>query len=169
GVVPTEIFDFSMNEIPITVGDAGMLCRGHFKGELRKYQQEGASWMRGMLDNNFNVILADEMGLGKTVQTLSVLAADRSGLKEPSLIICPASLVENWNREAQKFVPDFKVAAMIDCDRELVWENAADYDLIIVSYAVARRDGDTIRKIKFNTLVLDEAQHIKNPSTANAQ
>ncbi len=169
GVVPAEIFDFAMNEIPITVGDAGALCRGHFKGELRKYQQEGASWMRGMLDNNFNVILADEMGLGKTVQTLSVLAADRSGLKEPSLIICPASLVENWNREAQKFVPDFKVAAMIDCDRELVWENAVDYDLIIVSYAVARRDGDTIRKIKFNTLVLDEAQHIKNPSTANAQ
>ncbi|MDD5728155.1 MAG: DEAD/DEAH box helicase, partial [Victivallales bacterium] len=140
-----------------------------FKGDLRAYQQSGVRWMQQFTDNNFNCVLADEMGLGKSVQTLALLASRKRPEDPPALIICPASLLENWKRECQKFVPAFKAAALSGTQRALYWENAADYDLIICSYAVARRDAADIGKINFSYLILDEAQHIKNPGTINAQ
>lgn len=140
-----------------------------FTGELRTYQQEGVEWLRRMTDANFNVILADEMGLGKTVQLLALLASRKLRAGAPALVICPASLVTNWEREAHTFVPDFRVAALANADRDTVWENIDDYDLIVTSYAMARRDADQLRKHKFSYLILDEAQHIKNPGTVNSQ
>jgi superfamily II DNA or RNA helicase len=140
-----------------------------FVGELREYQVEGVKWMREFTDSGFNVILADEMGLGKTVQTLALLASKKRPDDPTALIICPASLIENWKRECEKFVPSFKAIALSGAKRGIHWTNAADYDLMICSYAVARRDALDIKRTEISYLILDEAQHIKNPQTVNAQ
>lgn len=140
-----------------------------FAGTLREYQIEGVRWMRELTEQGFNVILADEMGLGKTVQTLALLAAKKRENDPTVLLICPASLIENWKRECQKFVPSFKVIALSGAKRGIHWAKAADYDLMICSYAVARRDALDIKRCKISYLILDEAQHIKNPDTANAR
>ncbi len=140
-----------------------------FAGTLRNYQEEGVDWLDAMLNQSLNVILADEMGLGKTVQILALLARRRRREdKDPVLLICPASLVENWRREAERFVPQLKTIAPGE-DREQVWKKAYNYDLLIISYAVARLDHQMLRKIRFDSVILDEAQHIKNPDTANSQ
>ncbi|MDD5698097.1 MAG: DEAD/DEAH box helicase [Victivallaceae bacterium] len=140
-----------------------------FTGTLREYQLEGVKWMREFTENGFNVILADEMGLGKTVQTLALLAARKRPADPTALIICPASLLENWRRECEKFIPAFRVIALSGAKRGVFWKNAADYDLMICSYAVARRDAQEIKSIEISYLILDEAQHIKNPDTVNAR
>lgn len=150
-------------------GDAaGVPQTGRFQGELRPYQRTGAEWMEQMTSNGFNVILADEMGLGKTIQTLALLAARPLNVR-PSLIVCPASLVENWQRESSKFVPEFKAAVLSGTQRSKLWEKAEEYDLLIASYSIAKRDIEIIKDIEFDYLILDEAQHIKNPSTVNAK
>jgi len=136
------------------------------------------SWMKDMGTKGFNLILADEMGLGKTVQTLAMLAKTSTermpGAKKQkgrftSLLLCPTSLIENWRREAAVFVTDFKVAVASGKDREKVWQNAVDYDLIVCSYNIAKRDIEMFKKRTFRYLILDEAQHIKNPFTGNAK
>ncbi len=138
-----------------------------FKGSLRDYQKESISWMQERGELGYNLILADEMGLGKTVQTLALFANVQVN-KNPHLILCPTSLSENWKREAIKFLPKIKVLIVIGSNRKTLWEKCADYDLIIASYAIAKRDLNIFIKQKFNYLVLDEAQHIKNPTTANS-
>ncbi|MHB9139483.1 MAG: DEAD/DEAH box helicase [Victivallaceae bacterium] len=140
-----------------------------FEGVLRKYQEEGIEWMRQLTDSGFNVILADEMGLGKTIQTLALLASRLNEDSDPVLIICPASLVENWQRESNKFVPGFKTVGLSGTGRQEIWDKYSNYDLIIISYATARRDAEIIQNLKFSYLILDEAQHIKNPTTVNAK
>ncbi|MDD3155170.1 MAG: DEAD/DEAH box helicase [Victivallaceae bacterium] len=141
----------------------------HFEGTLRSYQTEGVAWLRQMTDRNFNVVLADEMGLGKTVQLLALLAERKTRKHHPALIICPSSLVVNWEREAHRFIPDFRVATLDGAGRAELWKNAEEYDLLISSYACIRRDKELFAQNDFSYLVLDEAQHIKNPGTANAQ
>jgi superfamily II DNA or RNA helicase len=168
--------------IPLEFAEPGLIATGfanvnqtapelasRFVGTLREYQQKGVEWMRQFTDSNFNCVLADEMGLGKTVQTLALLASRKRPEDPTAMIICPASLLENWKRECRKFVPSFKVIALSGAKRGIHWENAADYDLMICSYAVARRDAMDIKKLEFSYLILDEAQHIKNPGTVNAQ
>lgn len=139
-----------------------------FKGELRKYQREGVDFMKRMTSNNLNVVMADEMGLGKTIQVLALLAEMQHRQDAPSLVVCPASLLTNWEREAAKFVPSMKVIQLSCLNRDYYWDNINKYDLVIISYAVCRLDIDKIRQNHFNYLILDEAQHIKNPGTVNA-
>ena len=139
-----------------------------FKAELRSYQQQGVEFLIRMLTNDFNVILADEMGLGKTVQTLAAYNQLRRTAVEPSLVIAPASLVENWSRECSKFLTGCKVGVLYGATRQSVAKDLAGYDLIITSYTMARRELAKLNKVMFNLLILDEAQHIKNPGTANA-
>ena len=140
-----------------------------FKGTLRPYQEEGVSYLAWMTDRNLNAILADEMGLGKTVQLLALLASRLQRGKAPALIVCPASLVPNWEREAEKFVPQLRVAAPMGSERESCLKQCADYDLIILSYTAARLSRSQLRCIEFSYLILDEAQHIKNPGSTNAK
>ncbi|MBQ9789777.1 MAG: DEAD/DEAH box helicase [Lentisphaeria bacterium] len=139
-----------------------------FTGELRKYQREGVDFMKRMSANNLNVIMADEMGLGKTIQVLAMLAEMQKKSDKPSLVICPASLLTNWEREAAKFVPDMNVIQLGCSNRDRYWDKIEKYDLVIISYAVCRLDIDKIRQNEFNYVILDEAQHIKNPGTVNA-
>lgn len=146
--------------------------RAAFHGELRNYQKSGLNWMKQLASLGFNGVLADEMGLGKTVQALALLNESANGSNEsrqPSLIICPTSLVENWAREAQRFTPELKVSRVKGQHRKKIWDSCADHDLIICSYALVRRDAAHVKTTRFHFLILDEAQHIKNPGTANAK
>ncbi len=134
---------------------------------LREYQLVGFEWLTRLAANNLGGILADEMGLGKTVQTLAFLRAhQRDG---PALVVCPTSLVTNWENEARKFTPELKTLVLEGADRAARFKSIADVEMVVTSYALLRRDIDTLREINFSTAVLDEAQHIKNPETQNAQ
>jgi superfamily II DNA or RNA helicase len=146
---------------------------GALEPVLRPYQKEGVAWLRFLRANGFGGILADEMGLGKTLQVLAHLDAlkkanDRQDAA-PSLIVCPTSLVFNWEAEAGKFTPDLRVLSLDGPQRHERFAQIPRHDLIITSYALLRRDAEQYRGIEFDTLVLDEAQHIKNRQTQNAQ
>ena len=134
---------------------------------LRDYQLAGFEWLTRLAANNLGGILADEMGLGKTVQTLAFLRAHKGG--GPGLIVCPTSLVTNWESEAQKFTPELKTLVLEGPDRGKLFKQIVGADIVITSYALLRRDIDELRQFEFSTAVLDEAQHIKNPDTQNAQ
>ncbi len=134
---------------------------------LRQYQLNGVAWLTRLAANKFGGILADEMGLGKTVQTLAFLRAHQG--HGPALIVCPTSLVANWQSEARKFTPELKTLLLEGPDRATLFGSITNFDIVITSYALLRRDIDELRKFQFSTAVLDEAQHIKNPETQNAQ
>lgn len=139
---------------------------------LRPYQCDGVYWLCLLADNMFGGILADEMGLGKTVQALVWLAMERKRTGKqvrPALVVCPTSLVENWQEEASRFVPGMRVVQLTGADRRERWQDLSTADIAITSYAIMRRDIDFYTAREFSSLVLDEAQHIKNHSTQNAR
>ena len=144
---------------------------GDLEGVLRPYQKEGAAWLHFLRGHGFGGILADEMGLGKTVQVLACLRGVKqsAGLRGPSLVVCPSSLVFNWEAEAGKFTPGLRVLALHGAERSGLFAEIPSYDLVITSYALLRRDAEHYRGLEFDTMVLDEAQHIKNRQTQNAQ
>jgi superfamily II DNA or RNA helicase len=138
---------------------------GSLEGILRPYQKEGVYWLRFLSRNGLGGILADEMGLGKTLQALAFLRT----LEGPSLVVCPSSLLFNWMREAQKFVPELKVLCVEGADRGKLFPQITQSNLVLTSYPLLRRDIDRFRDFKFASIFLDEATHIKNPDTQNAQ
>ncbi|MBV9104964.1 MAG: DEAD/DEAH box helicase, partial [Verrucomicrobia bacterium] len=138
---------------------------GSLEGILRPYQKEGVYWLRFLSRNGLGGILADEMGLGKTLQTLAFVRT----LDGPSLVVCPSSLLFNWVREAQKFVPELKVLCIEGADRAKLFGRILESNLVLTSYPLLRRDIDRFRNFKFSSIILDEATHIKNPDTQNAQ
>jgi superfamily II DNA or RNA helicase len=138
---------------------------GSLEGILRPYQKEGVYWLRFLSRNGLGGILADEMGLGKTLQALAFLRT----LDGPSLVVCPSSLLFNWMREAQKFVPELKVLCIEGADRGKLFPQILQSNLVLTSYPLLRRDIDRFRDFKFASIILDEATHIKNPDTQNAQ
>jgi len=145
---------------------------GKLDKTLRSYQKEGVYWLRFLERSGFSGILADEMGLGKTLQTLTWLQLERfdeSVRSKPSLIVCPTSLVDNWGEEVDKFTPHLRALKIHGADRHELWDEIAESDLVITSYALLRRDLDEYLKHDFAVAVLDEAQHIKNRSTQNAK
>ncbi|HET7625154.1 MAG TPA: SNF2-related protein [Verrucomicrobiae bacterium] len=150
---------------------------------LRPYQKQGVAWLRFLRENGFGGILADEMGLGKTLQTLAFFKTCRrhpaGGFHAaqpaekmsaaPSLVVCPTSLVFNWIAEAKKFTPELNVLALHGPDRHKFFGEISKADLVVTSYALIRRDAEKYRELEFDTVALDEAQHIKNRQTQNAQ
>ena len=135
---------------------------------LRKYQRDGYRWLRTLDGYGMGGILADDMGLGKTVQVLSYLLAMKEGGQQlPSLIVCPASLVLNWQEECQKFTPQLQSVAM-DGDaahRAALVDGWAQADIVITSYDLLRRDEERYAEQAFYACILDEAQAIKNHTT----
>lgn len=136
---------------------------------LRPYQKLGAAWMWHLYNNRLGGILADEMGLGKTVQALTLLAAVHAETQLPCLVVCPAGLVENWRREARKFVPGLKVFAHHREQRITDAEQAGKYGLIVTSYNTLARDTELFHAAPFALVIGDEAQHVKNRQTQNAK
>ncbi len=162
---------------------------------LRSYQRDGVQWLHSLTENRLAGILADEMGLGKTVQTLVWLRAlgshrrkevdGRAGLQRdgtaslprqlhdvaggPSLIVCPTSLLANWQAEIERFTPEMKALVLHGSDRQPRFAEIPAHDVVITSYALLRRDLAEHQKIDWQAVVLDEAQHIKNRFSQNAQ
>jgi superfamily II DNA or RNA helicase len=138
---------------------------GSLESVLRPYQKEGVYWLHFLAENRLGGILADEMGLGKTLQTLAFLRT----VSGTSLIVCPASLLFNWRREMARFVPELKVLSLEGPDRHARFKELPQHNIVLTSYPLLRRDVDLYREFHFGTVVLDEATHIKNPDTQNAQ
>ena len=140
------------------------------KSVLRPYQKEGFNWLSTLVNYNFGGILADEMGLGKTLQVIALLLA-RKKKNSTSLVVAPASVIYNWQNEAQKFAPELKTAVLggTKKERALILSNANNYDLLITSYQSLNRDLESYQGLVFDIQILDEAQNIKNHQSITAQ
>lgn len=140
---------------------------GHIAETLRPYQKLGVAWMHSLASHQFGGILADEMGLGKTLQTLAFLQSLRG--QGPCLIVCPTSLVFNWQAEARQWTPGLQVLALEGPGRDAHFGSIASADLVLTSYALLRLDIERLKRTEFAAVILDEAQHIKNPDSQNAK
>jgi hypothetical protein len=139
-----------------------------FRATLRPYQRRGLGWLQFLHRVGLGGCLADDMGLGKTPTTLAHLAA----LPGPHLVICPLSVVRNWEAEAARFTPMLRVAVHHGTGRSdaTTFANVvAQHDLVITTYHVAARDIDTLRAVRWVGVVFDEAQAVKNPETRTAK
>ncbi|MDR2123427.1 MAG: DEAD/DEAH box helicase [Desulfovibrio sp.] len=137
---------------------------------LRTYQKQGLAYLNFLREYNFGGILADEMGLGKTVQTLSFIQhMVEHGTAAPNLIVVPTSVLPNWEREAEKFVPTLRLLTIYGAKREGMFKKIKKSELVLTTYALLRRDLDELQQYEFNTVILDEAQNIKNPNTITAR
>lgn len=136
--------------------------------QLRPYQRLGVAWLWHLRNHGLGGILADEMGLGKTAQALALLAASAATGGGAALVICPASLLENWRREAARFAPELKVFVHHGARRLGAAADVAGLHLVITSYGTLARDRALFAGIGFAIVVADEAQHIKNRRSQNA-
>ncbi|MGK5448510.1 DEAD/DEAH box helicase [Streptomyces radiopugnans] len=139
------------------------------KATLRDYQKRGLAWLSEMCELGLGGCLADDMGLGKTITLLALhlhrqTHADTAG---PTLVVCPASLLGNWQREAARFAPATPVRRYHGGDRHL--KNLADDEIVLVTYGVLRRDRKALAEIAWSLIAADEAQHVKNPYTTTAR
>ena len=139
---------------------------------LRDYQVTGFNWLSSLAHYGLGGILADDMGLGKTLQVLAFLLANRDGRRSPSLVVAPTSLVYNWLDEAERFTPELKAKVIVGTKAErkqLLAASGTECDVLITTYNMLRRDIDLYKERTFRYVFLDEAQHIKNPSTQAAR
>ncbi len=143
---------------------------GGLEAKLRPYQHQGLNYLNFLREYRFGGILADEMGLGKTVQTLAYIQLMKErGMKGPTLIIVPTSVLPNWERETQKFVPTMSKLVIYGSRRSGMFNRIKDSDLVLTTYALLRRDLDELLAHEYSGIILDEAQNIKNPNTITAR
>ncbi|GAA4357688.1 hypothetical protein GCM10023185_22620 [Hymenobacter saemangeumensis] len=143
-----------------------------FQGELRPYQKAGYNWLRFVQDYHFGGCLADDMGLGKSVQALVLLqqrAESGAAKGAASLLVLPTSLVFNWVSEAGKFTPNLRILVYTGTYRDKNVEQFADYDVVLTSYGIVRLDTELLASYRFDYVILDESQAIKNPSSTTSQ
>ncbi len=138
--------------------------------ELRPYQRRGLDWLQFLRTWDLAGILADDMGLGKTVQTLAHLLVEKEGgrLGRPALVVAPTSLMGNWRREAARFAPALRTLVLHGTDRHGRFESIGDHDLVLTTYPLLPRDQERLREVRFHSLILDEAQTVKNPRSQAA-
>ena len=134
------------------------------KGELRPYQMTGLKWLWTNISKGFGCCMADDMGLGKTIQVISLILKlkEEKKLKHPVLVVCPTTLMGNWMKELQMFSPNLKVTTYHGLDRKL----DTNFDVILTTYAIMRIDVEEMKNHTWGMIVVDEAQNIKNPDTA---
>ncbi len=145
-----------------------------FQGRLRPYQLKGFSWLHFLKRYGFGACLADDMGLGKTAQLIALLLQDQEagGATGPVLLVCPMSIVGNWQRELERFAPSLSILVHHGADRLTPTElkgQVQEYALVVTTYALLARDQEALAEIEWHGIVLDEAQNIKNSSTRQAQ
>ncbi|MBI5788867.1 MAG: DEAD/DEAH box helicase [Candidatus Schekmanbacteria bacterium] len=152
-------------------GIAPVKAPGDFKAELRPYQQEGLNWLQFLREYELAGILADDMGLGKTIQALAhvTLEKEQNRLNKPALVIAPTSVMTNWQMELQRFAPDLKVLTLHGMERKAHYDKIKDHDLILTTYPLLIRDKDELMKETYHTVILDEAQYIKNTKAKMTQ
>ena len=136
---------------------------------LRSYQETGYQWFKSLSTYHLGGILADDMGLGKTLQSIAYILSEPSEM--PHLIVAPSSVLYNWKNECGKFAPDLCVAILTGtpAEREKMIKELTDKDVWITSYATLRQDIEQYRELNFQTMILDEAQYIKNYATKTSQ
>ncbi len=140
------------------------------KADFREYQLKGLGWLWFMYKYGLNGILADDMGLGKTLQALAVIqkAKEEDG-PMPTLVIAPTTVVFNWENEIQKFAPELTCLKLQGGERKNFFKEIPNYDVVITSYALVRRDIAKLKNIDFRYIILDESQNIKNSTSQTAQ
>jgi SNF2 family DNA or RNA helicase len=145
-----------------------------FKGELRPYQEHGAAWLSFLREHGFGACLADDMGLGKTIQLIAYFLSCKE--KEPDgppvLIICPTSVLGNWQKELEKFAPSLDVMLHYGPNRgkgSIFREAVLGFDVVLTSYAISHLDEEELASVGWRTICLDEAQNIKNADTKQSQ
>lgn len=143
-----------------------------FAGELRPYQQRGVGWLAFLGRLGLGSCLADDMGLGKTAQLIGTMLADPAS--GPTLVVCPVSVLGNWQREVERFAPELSVQVHHGPDRarhdaDLFAEQAATWDVTLTTYGLLQRDRELLEAVRWGRVVLDEAQQIKNSATKGAQ
>jgi len=145
-----------------------------FRGTLREYQKRGFSWLTFLRNHGIGACLADDMGLGKTVQSICLMLYERENklTDKPTLIICPTSVVGNWEKEIEKFAPNLK-AAIHHGNSRWGYENFSEEihknEVVITTYALIVRDKDLFQKEEWAGIILDEAQNIKNSASKQTQ
>jgi SNF2 family DNA or RNA helicase len=154
-----------------------------FEADLRPYQLRGLAWLAFHDRLGLGACLADDMGLGKTAQLLALLEHEREAKETarrstknapvgPTLVVCPMSVVGNWQREAERFAPKLRVHVHHGAGRmtgDNFVDTAIDVDVVITTYQLAARDRKLLEKIDWNRIVLDEAQNIKNPQATQSR
>jgi len=143
-----------------------------FGGTLRTYQRHGLGWLNFLREFGLGGVLADDMGLGKTVQVLALILTYRAPSKTtklPFLVVAPRSVVYNWIDEAAHFAPKLRVVEYRGAGREELRERFAEFDVIVTTYGTLRRDISHLATVEFDTVILDEAQAIKNPTSQTAK
>ncbi len=164
--------DTARVELPVLTTPVG------FHGTLRPYQERGFSWLWFLQRFGLGACLADDMGLGKTIQLLALLLFEREEGErtgeavDPTLLVVPMSVVGNWMHESKRFAPSLKVLVHHGVERltgDALVDEAEASDVIVTTYALAHRDRETLGRIRWGRVVLDEAQFIKNPAAKQAQ
>jgi SNF2 family DNA or RNA helicase len=169
------------NEIEIANDDAYRSCLARldnpevteltisdqFAAKLRDYQRDGVRWMHRISQWGFGGILADDMGLGKTVQTLAMLDTRRD--VGPTLIVAPTSVTYNWMRECERFTPHLKAKLYREANRNQLLVGLKAGDIVVSSYGLALRDAEELQAQHWGTVVLDEAQMVKNSQSKTSQ
>nr|WP_230501279.1 DEAD/DEAH box helicase [Sutcliffiella rhizosphaerae] len=145
-----------------------------FRGELRPYQEHGAAWLLFLREHGFGACLADDMGLGKTIQLIAYFLACKEKEAEgpPVLIICPTSVLGNWQKELEKFAPELHVMLHYGPNRKKgthFRQSIHRADVVLTSYAISHMDEEELTSVGWQTVCLDEAQNIKNADTKQSQ
>lgn len=143
-----------------------------FKGELRPYQQQGVDWLLFLRKFGFGACLADDMGLGKTIQMIAYFLAVKESGANTALIICPTSVLGNWQKELEKFSPMLRVHLHYGAGRykgEEFKQQANEADIVLTSYGLSHLDEEEISSFEWGTICLDEAQNIKNAQTKQSR
>jgi len=154
-----------MREIPAVTPPAGL------GAILRDYQQEGLNWLQCLHQLGIGALLADDMGLGKTIQALAHILKEKEtgSLQAPALVVAPTSLMHNWKLEASRFAPELRVLTWHGSGRKQSLDNIKDHDLVLTTYGLMVRDAQLLQAHAWSLLILDEAQHIRNPRTHAAR
>ena len=160
-----------------TIEDSDYEVPDSLRSIMRGYQKSGFLWLKTLRENGFGGILADDMGLGKTLQVISLLLSEQESAKagerewHRSLIVCPASLVYNWQKEISRFAPQIKTTLVtgLATERQRIVKHTKEGEVLITSYDLLKRDVELYRDMVFAIQVIDEAQYIKNPGTQAAK
>ncbi|MHC5935121.1 DEAD/DEAH box helicase [Nostoc sp.] len=145
-----------------------------FQGQLRPYQERGAAWLSFLERWGLGACLADDMGLGKTIQFIAFLLhlKEQDALENPTLLVCPTSVLGNWEREVNKFAPSLKILQYHGDKRpkgKAFLEAVKNHDLIVTSYSLLHRDIKSLQSVSWQIIVLDEAQNVKNPEAKQSK
>ncbi|MBV1860489.1 MAG: DEAD/DEAH box helicase, partial [Nannocystaceae bacterium] len=138
-----------------------------FTGTLRDYQREGFVWLARLCAAGLGACLADDMGLGKTVQTLALLCLRKN--EGPALVVCPTSVVANWQEECTRFAPKLRVSTLGATGRAQAIESLGGGDLLIISYGLLVREQEALSQVEFGTAVFDEAHALKTSTSQRAK